>query len=301
MRRNTVLRKREKYLSKLPSLVGKVCVVTGGTGSLARNLILNLLFLGARVYFTYRNESKAKKLLEELSKFSSNLFAFPLDLSVKEEVFSFLKRLPERIDFFFHVAGTYHRPLERTKDGYERTYQTDFLSILWIDEELLMNHPETRIIHTGSVSMYYSKVDFKDPMSLHCAKTIRYGRDKRLLALYVLALKRRYPVRSFVLAHPGVSATSLFQSEKGGFGKAFETFLVPLMKVIFMKPWKASLSLLLGAFAGDGEKELVAPRGLFHSWGYPKVISLRKSLLESREKEDMERLIAKEKERIVSN
>lgn len=294
-------RNRRRFLSTLPSLEGKICVVTGGTGSLARCLIENLLSLGAKVVFTYRNPQKAKSLQEELSGFPDRLLSLPLDLSSRKSVRLFLTRLPEKIDLFFHVAGTYHRPMEITKDGYERTYETDFLSTFWIDENLVQSHPETRIVHTGSVSMYYSKVDFGDRMSLGCRKTIRYGRDKRLLALYVLSLKRKYPQRAFVLAHPGVSATSLFQSEKGGFGRAFEVLLVPLMKVIFMKPWKASLSLLMGAYKGEGFEELVAPRGFLHSWGYPKVLALRRSLLASAENRSMEDLLKEERERLAED
>lgn len=273
-----------RYLRHLPSLSGKTCVVTGGTGSIAKALVEDLLFLGADVVLTYRSEDKARRLVSELGGLSDRIHAVFLDLSSKDSVLSFLQDLPRRIDLFFHVAGTYHRPMEFTPEGREVTYQTDFLAPAWIDGFLLREHPEARIIHTGSVSMYYSKVDFQDPMSLKVGKTIRYGRDKRLLALYVLFLQERYPDGSYVLAHPGVSATSLFQSEKGGFSKTFERLLVPVMKRVFMKPEKAALCLVLAAFSGEGRGELVAPRGFLHSWGKPRVLRLRKSLLESDER-----------------
>ena len=271
------------------SFYGKYVLVTGATGSIGFEVARFALLLHAKVGITYRNKNKAIIVKEKLEKeFNSEVDIFPLDLSDIKQVKSFVDFLPSHVDYLFNVAGTYHLDTKIVDEKYELTYLSDFLSIANLNRTLLEKFPHIKIINTGSVSMYYSKVNFDDIMSINVKnKTIRYGRDKRLLALDTMNLQEKFSSEQIVLVHPGVSATSLFASSKGGFNKLFNILVVPLMKLIFMPPKKASLSVLFGAFMKTKKNELIAPRGLCHSWGYPKVIKLRKSLYDSDERKKL--------------
>lgn len=282
--------KYDRYvLNKYPKLTGKKALVTGATGSIGFAVARYLLLLGADVSITYRNLTKAKEVKDKLeAEFNKEVKIHHLDLSDIDEVKSFPDSLKEPIDILFNVAGTYHLDKKIVNNKYELTFLSDFLSVAWLNRGFLRLNKKMTIINTGSLSMYYSHVDFADIMSIQVKnKTVRYGRDKRLLALDTLNLKESYPEAKIILAHPGVSATSLFEPSKGGFNKAFKALIFPLMKVIFMSPEKASLSILNGLITKDDGEYISAPRGFLHSWGYPKMVKLRKSLLNSKEKDKL--------------
>ena len=113
-----------------------------------------------------------------------------------------------------------------------------------------------------------------------------YGRSKRLLNYHLLYLKEQgYDIR---ITHPGVSATSLFASEKGGFGKLFNAIIVPLMKIIFHSPDKSSLTVLYGLNDEVEYGKEIGPGGLFAVWGYPKVLKLSKKM---QDKERQEKVV----------
>lgn len=282
--------KLDKYvLDSCQNMHGKYAIVTGATGSIGFEVARFLTLLGADVGITYRNEEKGIQVKKKIeNEFDRTIDIYPLDLCDLNQVKQFSSLINRDVDYLFNIAGTYHLPKKLIDDKYEITFLSDYLSVSILNRTFLEKYANISIINTGSVSMYYSKVDFDDIMGLNIKnKTVRYGRDKRLLALDTLNLKEKYPNNRIVLCHPGVSATSLFASSKGGFNKAFNALIFPLMKVIFMSPKKASLSILMSAFINLHESELVAPRGLFHSWGLPKNIKYRKSLFNSSEKKKL--------------
>ncbi len=288
--------KLDKYvLSNCQKIHGKYIIITGATGSIGFETARFLMLLGGDIGITYRNKEKALAVKDKLEKeFGKAVDIYPLDLTDINQVRSFPHMIDKNVDFLFNVAGTYHLPKKIIDDKYEITFLSDFLSVSILNRLFLEKYPNITIVNTGSVSMYYSKVDFDDIMGINVKnKTVRYGRDKRLLALDTLNLKERCPNNRIVLCHPGVSATSLFASSKGGFNKAFNALIFPLMKVIFMSPKKASLSIVMGAFLSLKNDELVAPRGFLHSWGYPKAIKFRKSLSRSLERKRLKEIYDK--------
>ena len=90
--------------------------------------------------------------------------------------------------------------------------------------------PELTVIQTSSISYCFSKLNINDVESLKKGKTNRYGNSKRLLSLSTLKLQEKYSNKIY-LTHPGISTTSLFSSSKGGFGKAFDKIIVPIISI----------------------------------------------------------------------
>ena len=94
--------------------------------------------------------------------------------------------------------------------------------------------------------------------------------------LYSLYLKSLgYDV---VLAHPGVSTTNLFSKDKKNYPALFYVLCVPIMKVIFMNPYKASLPMVKCVNEDVEDNNWVGPRGLAHAYGYPSKQKLAKNL-----------------------
>jgi hypothetical protein len=163
---------------------------------------------------------------------------------------------------------------------------------MYLTNYLCEKLPNLTIIQTGSISYCFSKLNINDIESLKKGKTNRYGNSKRLLTLATLKLQEKYNNKLY-LTHPGVSTTSLFSSSKGGFGNAFNKVIVPIMKVIFLKPAKAALSIALAPSFPYKKETLLGPRGLFQVWGYPKLHKLTYKKFNKKEKDNIDDIIFK--------
>ncbi len=269
-----------KWVNKnIKSLENKTIVITGATGSIGIYTTKYLAYLKANIIIAVRNAKKGNALIEDIKKDfpDCNISMMLVDFSSVESVDNFSNELTNiNMDYYITTAGVYHLPETVTKDGLEIHYETNYYNQIRVIERLSKDLP---IIVVSSISHKKCRIDFNNLMSLGVKnRTKVYGRSKRLLNFHLMNLKNNgYDIR---ITHPGISATSLFNSEKGGFGKLFNAFIVPIMKILFHSPDKACLSVLLGL---NKEVELckeIGPKGLFNAWGYPKVVKLSKKLLD---------------------
>ena len=267
-----------KWVNKnIERLDNKTVVITGATGSIGIATTKYLAHLNANIIIAVRNVKKGNLLIEDVKKLypSVKISMMLVDFSSIESVDNFINDLKGiNIDYFITTAGVYHLPETITKDGLEIHYETNYFNQIRVIESLSKDLP---ILVVSSISQKKCRVDFNNHMSIGVKnRTKVYGRSKRLLNYHLLYLKEQgYDIR---ITHPGISATSLFASEKGGFGKLFNAIIVPLMKLIFHSPDKSSLTLL---YALNDEIEYgkeVGPKGLMAIWGYPKLWKLSKRL-----------------------
>ena len=269
-----------KWVNKnIKSLENKTIVITGATGSIGIYTTKYLAYLKANVIIAVRNAKKGNLLIEEIKKDfpDCNISMMLVDFSSIESVDNFSNELAKiNMDYYITTAGVYHLPETVTKDGLEIHYETNYYNQIRVIERLNKDLPVTVV---SSISHKKCRIDFDNIMSLGVKnRTKVYGRSKRLLNYHLVNLKNKgYDIR---ITHPGISATSLFASEKGGFGKLFNLFIVPIMKLIFHSPDKASLPVLLGLNEEVEVCKEIGPKGLFNAWGYPKVVKLSKKLLD---------------------
>jgi short-subunit dehydrogenase len=268
---------KEKYLKFLNQNINvesKTVVVLGATGSIGSNICKYLINLKANVIMVGRNETELLKLKEELLSISpANTHYFVADFKSKKSINQLIKYLRVfNIYAIINTIGVYHIPINLI-NGYDETYLINLLNNVYFMKEFYKNNnnKNTRIINIGSVSYCYSSIKLNDIQFLNTKnKTKHYGNTKRLLMLYSHYLKEQgYNVE---LAHPGISVTNLFNKKHKGYAKIFYVLIVPLMKIIFMKPDKAALPLLLAL--NDSVLEVnkwYGPKGIFHSWGYPSL------------------------------
>lgn len=252
-------------------LDGKTVAITGATGGLGGALCRYLLTLGASLWLLDRNREKSDALKAAL------LWEYPdacihqitLDLSDMASVKAAcaeLERLP--LDVLIHNAGAYSIPRYRCDTGYDNVFQINFVSPYYITRRLLPRLREHggRVVVVGSIAHNYSKSDAEDmDFSSRRRASLVYGNAKRYLMFSMYELFRDEVAASLAVAHPGITFT--------GITAHYPPWLFAIikhpMRVIFMRPHMAALSVLRGVFAPTGEREWWGP-WLFDVWGRPR-------------------------------
>ena len=265
----------QKWLDKnTSSLKGKTVALTGSTGGLGKALCRYLAYLGASLILVDRNARRSEDvknaLLSEFEGISVNCINADLeDISSVKSACELLVKEP--IDVFIHNAGAYSIPRKTCSTGYDNVFQINFVSPYYIIKKLLpvISGRGGRVVAVGSIAHDYSKTDAE---SIDFADRTRaskvYGNAKRYL-MYSL-----YPLSgdgaSVSVTHPGISFTGI----TAHYPKLIFALIKHPMKVIFMKPQKAALSILKGVFESCRSYEWIGPR-VFDVWGMPKKKKLR--------------------------
>ena len=116
----------------------------------------------------------------------------------------------------------------------------------------------------GSIAHNYSVSDPSDiDFSTRQKPSLVYGNAKRYLMFSLFGLDPESETVS--LTHPGITFTNI----TAHYPKLIFAIIKHPMKVIFMKPRRAALSILRGLFEPTPENEWIGPR-VFNVWGLPK-------------------------------
>lgn len=265
----------DKMKLNLETLKGKTVAVTGSTGGLGRELCRYLAELGASIIFCDRNKERSMRLAEELaSQFSVKTEHITLDLEDIASVKSATNELKGRnIDVFIHNAGAYSIPRKICETGLDNVFQINFASPYYIIKELLpyLREKEGRVVVVGSIAHNYSKADPNDiDFHTRTAASKVYGNAKRYLMLSLYELFEKEEKVSLSVTHPGITFTNI----TAHYPKLVFALIKHPMKIIFMKPQKAALSILKGVFGNTEYGEWIGPR-FFNIWGKPSQKKLR--------------------------
>ena len=253
------------------SLVGKRVAVCGATGGIGEELCRHLARLGAELWLCCRSEVKTQALIDKLRADYPNLVAHFVSLDLEDAhsvnaAAEILAQTPPHV--LIHNAGAYAIPRHTTAQGVDNVFQINCLSPYVLTERLLtpMATVGGRVVVVGSIAHNYSKIDPADTdFSARTAASKVYGNAKRHL---MLALYERFEdVKEVTLSvtHPGITFTNI----TAHYPKWLFCIIKHPMKVIFMPPRRAALSVLLGVFEPTAYGEWIGPR-LFHVWGLPR-------------------------------
>lgn len=249
------------------SLSGKTVAVSGATGGIGRELCRHLASLGAALILLDRNEKKSRALGEALKG------EFPLlsvdyirvDMTEMDTVKTAADALEKRaLDYLILNAGAYAVPRFTTHGGYDNVFQINFLAPYYLARRLLptLRARGGRVVAVGSIAHTYSKVDMTDvDFRTRTRASLVYGNAKRHL---MYALSREAKDGGISIVHPGITQTNI----TAHYPKPIWLLIKYPMRVIFMSPKKAALSVLYGIFEECGEGEWIGPR-VFDVWGYP--------------------------------
>lgn len=258
------------------SLRGKRVAVCGATGGIGEALCRHLARLGAELWLCCRSEAKTQALIDALRAVYPDLVAYfvPLDLedaASVEKAAEILAQTPPHV--LIHNAGAYAIPRHTTAQGVDNVFQINCLSPYVLTERLLapMATVGGRVVAVGSIAHNYSKIDPSDTdFVTRTASSKVYGNAKRHL---MLALYDRFEgVKGVTLSvvHPGITLTGITDH----YPKWLYAIIKHPMKVIFMSPRRAALSVLRGVFEPTAYGEWIGP-WLFNVWGLPRKRKLR--------------------------
>ncbi|MBQ7335554.1 MAG: SDR family NAD(P)-dependent oxidoreductase [Clostridia bacterium] len=252
-------------------LVGKTVAVTGTTGGLGRELCRHLAGLGASLILLDRNAERSERFREELMREypAALVRCIGVDLESLASVKVACETLKaEPIDVLIHNAGAYSIPRHKCETGLDNVFQINFASPYYMIRELLPTLRERggRVVAVGSIAHNYSKSDPNDvDFSTRRQASKVYGNAKRYLMFSLCELFRQEDRVTLALTHPGISFTNI----TAHYPKLIFAIIKHPMKVIFMKPCRACLSILRGVFEPCGAYEWIGPRS-FDVWGIPK-------------------------------
>lgn len=266
------------------SLAGKRIAITGSTGGLGKELCSYLASLGASLILLDRNGERSESHRQSLmERFGAEVVCIPLDLEDLLSAETATDRLLKMgIDVFLHNAGAYSIPRHPCASGYDNVFQINFATPYYMIHRLLpmLRANRGRVVVVGSIAHNYSVIDPCDvDFSTRRAASKVYGNAKRFLMFSLMELFEGEKEASLSVTHPGIAFTNI----TAHYPKLIFAVIKHPMKVIFMKPKKAALSVLRGVFEGTGPCEWIGPR-LFGIWGIPKKQRLRTCTQKEREK-----------------
>jgi NAD(P)-dependent dehydrogenase (short-subunit alcohol dehydrogenase family) len=145
-----------------------------------------------------------------------------------------LRRAAPRIDVLANNAGGVAPGPLLTADGFERTFQVNYLAGFLLTHELmdLLVASQGAVINTASVAAQFGALDWRDLDSRgHFVSMRAYGRAKLADILHIRGLHARYQARglSAMAFHPGNIASN-FAADMGGAMAALYT--TPLKRLL---------------------------------------------------------------------
>lgn len=267
----------EKWLKKhTESLESKWVAVSGATGGIGKPLCHHLAKCGASLILLDRNATRSHALADTLRQTFAGIRIQHItvdmsDITSVKAAANALQQLP--VDILIHNAGAYSIPRCKTAIDTDNVFQINCVSPYYLTKEMLpfLRERKGTVIAVGSIAHRYSKTDPTDPdFSKKTAASKVYGNAKRhlMLALYALFANEKDVALSIV--HPGITFTNI----TAHYPKWMFAITKHPMKVIFMQPKKAALSVVKGVFSPCAYSEWIGP-ALLDVWGLPKKKTLR--------------------------
>jgi len=207
-------------------MANRVCVVTGASSGIGKETAKKLAELGATVVIVCRNQKRGEKAMSEIIGAGADAPAELLvaDFTSLDAVRAGAKEFLEKHDSL-HVlvnnAGGVHVTRSVTADGFETTFQVDYLSHFLLTNlllGLLKKSAPSRIINVSSASHYRGHLDFDDlQMKKGYGVMKAYSQAKLAQVLFTYELSRRLEGTGVTVncLHPGTVATNIWKGSMG--------------------------------------------------------------------------------------
>lgn len=274
-------------LKRSPEQTGRIAVVTGANIGLGYETALALAGKGCAVVLACRNTAKAQAAQAAIlaTHPRARVTCMALDLASLKSVRAFAAAYTKRhatLDLLINNAGIMMPPHALSEDGFESQLAANFLGHFALTGLLLpvINQtPNARIVSLSSLAHRWSGIRFDDLHGIRrYDKRLAYGQSKLACLMFAYELQRRldragHPTLS-VAAHPGVSATNLFQHLP-----AVVRVFTPLTELVFQSARGGALPTLYAALGDDIHGgDYCGPQSMGEMRGAPgKVGSSRRS------------------------
>ncbi|KAK1532796.1 short-chain dehydrogenase/reductase [Colletotrichum costaricense] len=232
----------------LPSIKGKVILVTGGTSGLGRQAVLEYArYDPEKIWLAARNAAAAERTIKEIQNEAPNasIEFIHLDLTSVASIRKaarIIRLKSSRLDILMLNAGIVAAPPGLTEDGYEMQFGTNYIGSVLLAKLLsptLLDTAEipeadARIIFLGSQASSMAptqgivfdalKTDFGE-----VGAWARYGQSKLAVILYARELAKRQTKMKVCVVDPGFVDTNWAQSWKSS--SYILEALYPLMRM----------------------------------------------------------------------
>lgn len=237
---------------------GRVCLVTGSTSGIGKEIAAGLAGMGATVVLAGRSREKCEAAVQEIAARgvpASQLSYFVADLSSQESVRQLAKEFIDnydRLHVLVNNAGVFVQKRELTADGIERTFAVNHLAPFLLTNLLLDRlkaGAPSRIVTTSSIAHRGAKMDFADLQMSKSYGSIRaYGQSKLANILFTRELARRLQGTGVTANcfHPGAVRTNLVRGS--GYGLVWGA-----ASVFFTSPEKGADTAVYLASSGEVE------------------------------------------------
>lgn len=208
------------------SLEGKVCIVTGANKGIGYAASRALAAMGAEVTLACRQPEAGRTAREsiEAATGSRTLTVSPLDLASLASVRQFAADFTathDRLHLLVNNAGIYTSKRTLTGDGFERTWEVDYLAHFLLTNLLLdplRRAAPSRVINVSSNGHQMGRIEFDNlNRETRWSGMRAYGQAKLAQILFTKEFARRFAgtgVSAFSV-HPGAVRTDW---SRGGLG-----------------------------------------------------------------------------------
>jgi len=270
-------------VADMPSLDGRLAVVTGANSGLGLITARELARSGAEVVVAARNTEKGASAVSEIESDvpSAKLSLEKLDLGSLDSVRSFADRFRaahDGLDLLINNAGVMAPPRSETKDGFELQIGTNHLGHFALTGLLLAEmegREDARVVTVSSGAHRFGRINFDDLQSERKYSRWRaYGQAKLANLLFAFELERRLSAADSTIkslaAHPGYAATNLQSASAPTFDRLV---MVVTNKVIAQSAEIGALSILYAATYPNLEGgTYVGPDGIGEQRGHPEPV-----------------------------
>jgi len=271
-----------KYLNKnIPSLEGKIYVITGSNSGIGFSLAMQLAYKGASIVMACRSKDRAieakEKILKEVENAKIDILL--MDQSSFESIRSFVKELTskyEHIDGFIFNAGIYHPKKGMvTKEGIALTIGTNYVGPYYLSM-LLKDYfikCHTRIVVINSFVQPFGRYKASKALTNKYSVYKSYNVSKRCdIALAVHLYDELKDNCLVLLSHPGMASTNIAFGKDSGVPTLAKKLSRKFMYLMGNDMYKSSLTTCLALSEDALPLTNYVPRLPFHIKGYPKKI-----------------------------
>jgi NAD(P)-dependent dehydrogenase (short-subunit alcohol dehydrogenase family) len=174
-------------------------IVTGGSSGIGIETARVLAAVGAEVTLAVRNVEAGHRVAASITEGTgnSNIAVEPLELADRHSVQAFVKRWKGPLNILINNAGVMAEPLQRTEEGYEHQFATNYLGhfglAVGLHDALAAGGP-ARIVALTSSGHFFSPVVFDDVQFEHRPYDpwLAYGQSKTASVLFAVEATRRW-------------------------------------------------------------------------------------------------------------
>ncbi|KAI1033877.1 hypothetical protein LB503_011087 [Fusarium chuoi] len=224
----------------IPSLEGKVILITGGNVGLGKQSALDLSkHQPSELWIAARSAKKADAVIAEIKQTSPGVQVRFLELdlasfaSIKTAAETFLKSV-SRLDILMLNAGIMGCPPGQTTEGYEVQFGTNHMGHALLTKMLLplltrTATPDPHCLFGPSGGIQF---DTLKSNASGMSTNDRYGQSKLANILFIRELAAHHPEITAASIHPGTVKTDLQKSNDGSWMiSVFQKVVVPLIGV----------------------------------------------------------------------